>query len=223
MHNTTIPRRLGLMALSLALLGGCQTVYYDTMEKFGIHKRDILVDRVEEARDAQEAAKQQFKSALERFSNVLGFQGGDLQEKYDQLNTEFERSEKRAAEVHDRIAAVEDVSEALFEEWQDELTQYTSAALKRSSQRQLTETKRQYGQLIQAMKRAEKKIEPVLNAFRDQVLYLKHNLNARAIASLKGELAGVENNVAALIRDMERSIGEADRFIAAMNRAEQQQ
>lgn len=223
MRKTMIPWYGWLMALALAMagLGGCQTVYYDTMEKFGVHKRDILVERVGKARDAQEAAKEQFKSALEHFSGVLGFRGGDLQEKYDQLNAEFKRSEERAADVRDRIAAVEDVSEALFDEWQDELTQYTSVTLKRASQRQLTETKRQYGRLIRAMKRAEKKIEPVLNAFRDQVLYLKHNLNARAIASLKGELAGVEGNVAALIRDMERSIREADRFIQSMNRAGQ--
>ncbi len=211
-------RWTGLLFASVLLLG-CQTAYYSTMEKFGVHKRDILVDRVGDARDAQEEAKEQFKSALERFSAVLGFKGGDLQEKYDQLNTEFERSESRAGEVSDRIAAVEDVSEALFEEWEDELGQYTNASLRRSSQRQLTETKRQYAQLIKAMKRAESKIKPVLNAFRDQVLYLKHNLNARAIASLKGELKGVESNVASLVRDMERSIREANRFIDSMNRA----
>lgn len=210
-----------MLPAALLVMSGCQTAYYSTMEKFGVHKREILVDRVGEARDAQEEAKEQFKSALERFSAVLGFKGGDLQEKYDQLSKEFERSEDRAGEVRDRIAKVEDVAEALFDEWQDELDQYTNAGLKRSSQQKLTETKRQYAQLIQAMKRAERKIEPVLNAFRDQVLYLKHNLNARAIASLKGELAGVENNVAALIRDMERSIREADRFIQSMNRDQQ--
>ena len=210
-------RGFAIVATATLLLG-CQTAYYSTMEKFGVHKRDILVDRVEEARDAQEGAKEQFKSALERFSSVLGFKGGDLQEKYDQLNAEFERSESRAEEVSERIAAVEDVSEALFDEWEDELEQYTNASLRRSSQRQLTDTKRQYAQLIAAMERAEEKIKPVLNAFRDQVLYLKHNLNARAIASLKGELASVESNVAALIRDMERSIREADRFIQSMNR-----
>ena len=32
--------------------------------KAGIHKRDILVDRVEDARDSQQAAKEQFKDAL---------------------------------------------------------------------------------------------------------------------------------------------------------------
>jgi hypothetical protein len=217
--------RRGLAALAvvtaLAMLSGCATAYYGTMEKFGIHKREILVDRVGEARDAQEEAKQQFSSALERFTVELGFEGGDLQDKYDALNKEFERSEARAEEVRDRIDAVEDVAAALFEEWENELDLYTNAELRRASQRQLTDTKRQYAQLIDAMKRAERKIAPVLDAFRNQVLYLKHNLNARAIASLKGELASVETDVAALIRDMERSIAEADRFIDAMQQQAQ--
>ena len=210
--------RLLSTLLAALLLTGCQSAYYSTMEQFGVHKRDILVDRVGEARDAQEDAKEQFQTALERFSTVLGYQGGDLQEKYEQLNEEYERSEERAEDVHERIAAVEDVAEALFREWESELSLYTNADLRRASERQLAETRRQYTQLIQAMKRAEKKIEPVLNAFRDQVLFLKHNLNARAIASLKGELASVETNVAALIADMERSIREADRFIESMKR-----
>jgi len=202
----------------VVLLCGCQTAYYKTMEQFGVHKREILVDRVEKARDSQEAARDQFKSALERFTAVLGFAGGDLQEKYDELSSELRASEERAAEVRKRVAAVEDVSEALFEEWEEELEQYTSPGLKRASQKQLSDTRRQYNQFFQAMKRAEQKIEPVLNAFRDQVLYLKHNLNARAIASLKGDLAGIEDDVASLIRDMEQSIREADRFIRSMNR-----
>ena len=33
-------------------LGGCDTAYYKTMEQLGHHKRDIMVDRVESARDA---------------------------------------------------------------------------------------------------------------------------------------------------------------------------
>ena len=66
------------------------------------------------------------------------------------------------------------------------------------------------------MKHAESKIKPVLSAFRDQVLYLKHNLNARAIASLRSELVSVETDVAALIRDMETAINKADGFIQAM-------
>jgi hypothetical protein len=66
------------------------------------------------------------------------------------------------------------------------------------------------------MRRAEDKMQPVLNAFRDQVLFLKHNLNARAIAALEGTVASLEAEVATLILDMEASIEEANRFIDEM-------
>lgn len=207
---------IGVIAL-FSLTGlGCQTAYYETMEKFGYHKRDLLVRDVEKARDAQQEAKEQFKSALDRFTKTLDIQGGELQEKYETLNTEYERSEAKANAVRKRIASVEDVSEALFSEWNDELKQYSSSALRKKSQEQLTQTRAQYAQLIKAMKRAEAKMDPVLAKFKDQVLFLKHNLNAQAIASLKGELLSVEGNINALIKDLNASIQEADSFIAAM-------
>ena len=199
--------------ISICFLAGCQTAYYKTMEKIGVHKRDIMVDRVEKARDSQEEAKEQFKSSLEQFSAVLNFKGGDLEEKYNKLNDEYEASEEKASDVKSRIEAVEDVSEALFSEWEEELEQYSSASLRRNSETKLRKTRKQYTQLIGAMKRAEKKIAPVLTAFKDQVLFLKHNLNAQAIASLQSELVSVEANVASLIKEMEASIAEADVFI----------
>jgi len=218
MHNRNVCSvRVVMSVIAICtIITGCQTAYYKTMEKFGVHKRDIMVDRVKEARDSQEEAKEQFKSALEQFSSVLGFQGGDLEEKYNKLNDAYKASEKKAEKVHDRIESVEDVAEALFDEWEDELSQYTNKNLRSASERQLRQTKREYKKLIGAMKRAEKKIEPVLSAFRDQVLFLKHNLNARAIASLKSELVSVESSVGSLIREMEKSIREADEFIRSM-------
>ncbi len=207
---------LGVGLVVALMLTGCQSAYYKTMEQFGIHKRDLLVSRVEDARDSQQAAKEQFRTALERFSEVLQFDGGDLEKKYKQLNAEYKGSEEKAAAVRSRIASVEDVAGALFKEWEAELNQYSNESLRRASQQKLVETHRRYDQLIGAMKRAESKIEPVLTAFRDQVLFLKHNLNARAIASLQSELVTVESDVASLIREMEASIGEADAFIQAM-------
>ena len=60
------------------------------------------------------------------------------------------------------------------------------------------------------------KIGPVLTAFADQVLFLKHNLNAQALASLQDELIAIETDIAGLIREMEVSIAEANAFIEAM-------
>ena len=206
------------IAVFVFLILGCESAYYGTMEKLGYHKRDLMVERVESARDGQEEAKEQFESALDKFSSVLQFDGGDLEDKYDQLKTEYDKSEARAKTVRDRIDAVEDVAEDLFDEWEAELQQYKSDSLRHSSARKLKQTQRQYDQLIGAMKRAEKKMDPVLTAFHDQVLFLKHNLNARAIASLQTELVSVEAEVNSLIRDMEASINEANAFINTMTK-----
>ena len=212
LHNSLVTALLGAVLWT----GGCQKVYYGTMEKFGHHKRDILVDRVTEARDAQHEAKEQFVSALEQFMSVVDVKGGDLQEKYDTLNAAYQESEKKAETVRDRISAIKKVAGALFDEWEDELDEYTSDSLRKTSQQKLEQTQQLYGKLIGAMERAESKIGPVLNAFRDQVLFLKHNLNAQAIASLQNELTTVENDIEILIREMEKSIDEADAFIREM-------
>ena len=213
-------KRLLVTLLPLVILIGCSSAYYGAMEKIGIHKRDILVDRVEEARDSQMETKEQFSSALEQFKSVLAFDGGELENKYNQLKDVLEESEDRAEEVRDRVAAVENVAEALFDEWEDELGQYSSASMRRSSESQLKKTRNQYYKLISAMKKAEAKIDPVLNPLRDQVLFLKHNLNARAISSLQAELGNIETDVSRLIREMEASIKEADQFIGTL-KAEQ--
>lgn len=216
MHKVS-DRLLLFAALAIGVtVSGCQSVYYNTMEKFGYQKREILVDRVKDARDENQKTAEQFNSALAQFSQVVNFEGGKLEEKYEQLNTEFQRCESSAEAVRKRIAAVEDVGEALFDEWEAELKQYTNAKLRKASQQKLVRTRRQYDQLIRSMKRAESKIDPVLSAFRDQVLYLKHNLNAKAIASLQTELISVENNVASLVREMQAAISEADGFIRSM-------
>lgn len=209
-----------LIACGLAPLSGCRSTYYAAMESFGVHKRDILVDRVEEARADQEAAKETFKTALERFSEVVKQPDSDLRKKYDSLNTELGRCEDRASTLRKRIDSIETVSKDLFAEWEKELDQYTNQDLRRSSERELTTTKQRYAQLIAAMRYAEGKMEPVLASFRDHVLFLKHNLNAQAIASLQGELTSLEGETASLIADMEKAIAEADAFIREMRPAD---
>ena len=204
--------------LVLFMLGvtGCSSVYYGTMEKMGVHKRDIMVDRVKAARDTQNETKEQFLTAMEQFKGVVNFKGGDLEKEYNKLNATLKKSESKAAEVHNRIQAVADVSEALFSEWRSEIKQYSSDALRRSSQQKYDVTKQKYEDLMKAMKKAESKLEPALAPLRDQVLFMKHNLNARAIAGLSGELTSVQANVDRLVRDMETAITEADRFITAL-------
>lgn len=199
-------------------LGGCSATGVAIREQFGIAKRQQLVDRVGEARDSQNAAKAQFDSALHEFLSVTGQtgKGGELESRYNSFSKEYQRCESRAKAVTDRIASVEYVAGKLFKEWESELDQYNSANMRRQSQKMLDDTKARYEQLISSMRTAESKMKPVLAAFKDQELFLKHNLNAQAIASLQGTASEIQADVARLIHEMETSIAEADAFIQQM-------
>jgi ElaB/YqjD/DUF883 family membrane-anchored ribosome-binding protein len=203
-------------ALILVALSSCQSAYYGTMEAFGVHKREILVHRVGEARDEQKEAKKQFQSALKEFQALIGESGGDLEAISDKLSAEYDDCEAQAKEVGGRIDAVEDVSEAMFSEWREELSQYTDPELREESKAKLAETKTRCRELVAVMRKAEKAMQPVLSAFKDRVLFLKHNLNAQAIASLQGHAETLQKDIGKLVEQMEASIREADAFIDSM-------
>lgn len=213
--------KLTLMILLLAIpfvFSACDTAYINAMDKMGYAKRDLLSSRVKSARDAQAEAKKDIQSALDQFGQVVAYQGGDLEATYKKLKSELQNSEDSAETVRNRIEAVENVADSLFSEWKTELSQYSNANLRRKSEEKLTQTKTRYNEMLAAMKRAEQRIDPVLKPLRDQVLYLKHNLNARALAAMKGELVKVDAQVDQLVREMNRSIAEADKFIQTMEK-----
>ncbi|MCP5057003.1 MAG: DUF2959 domain-containing protein [bacterium] len=202
----------------VASLAGCQSMLYGALEQVGVEKRHILVDRVEDGREDQREAQEQFQTTLEAFQAVTSFDGGDLEVVYDDLHTEYERSEARAEAVRDRIDSIEHVAAALFDEWEDEIGEISDATLRAGSKRRLKDTRRAYAKLIAAMRRAADRMAPVLTAFRDRVLYLKHNLNAAAIASLEGDLTEIQGDVQQLIDELNLSIAEADAFLGKIER-----
>jgi len=209
-----------LLAAALVLLGGCkaaiQDTYFDLWEKVGVEKREILVDRVEDAQETQQDAQQQFASALEEFSALINFDGGELEDFYQSLNEQFEASQESANEVSSRIDKVQSVAESLFREWESELTLIKNANLKRDSQRKLKETERKYDSLLRSMRKVEGSMQPVLSALQDNVLYLKHNLNAKAVGALKGELNTIKKDVDSLLGEMNTAISQSDEFIKSL-------
>ncbi len=211
--NTRLVQLLLPLTLVL-LLSGCADTYYDAMEKVGVHKRDIMIDRVENARDAQEEAQEQFQSALEQFNSVVQLEETDLKKSYDKLNGEYEASKDAAENVSSRIEKVESVAGALFEEWESELDLYKNPEFRRSSKVKLEKTKVRYKEMLTSMHRAEKSMDPVLQIFQDNVLYLKHNLNAQAIGSLKGEFASLQREIGRLVAQMNQAIDSSNKFIA---------
>jgi hypothetical protein len=210
-------RYLIVAVFTLMTLTGCSSTYYAAMEQVGYHKRDIMVDRVEDAKDSQQEAQQEFTSALEALSALTNFDGGELETVYNDINSRYEASEAAAQDVKDRIEAIEDVSDALFEEWQQELELYSNDKLRRSSEQKLRDTKASYQTMLAAMWKAEQKMTPVLDTLRDNTLYLKHNLNASAVGSLQGEFMSLESDIELAIEQMNAAIAESDKFLQTLS------
>ncbi|WP_417441546.1 DUF2959 domain-containing protein [Idiomarina sp.] len=209
-------RKWTLPLVAVFMLSACQSAYYGTMEKLGVEKRDILVDRVDDARDSQTDAQEEFRSALERLDAMLNIDGGKLEKQYNALLDDYEDSKSAAEKVRSRIEEVDEVANDLFDEWSDELGEYSNDNMRRESERQLRETERRYAELLRVMERAADKMQPVLDKMQDNVLYLKHNLNAKAIDAIRGEFSNLQSDISVLIKDMEAAVTESNRFIEAM-------
>jgi hypothetical protein len=194
----------------------CTTVYYATWEKLGKHKRDLLKDNVIAVKEEQVEAQEEFKDALTRLKELSGFHGGDLEDMYYKLKDDYDECKARADAIRERIDKINEIASDLFAEWEEEINSMSNASMKRKDRQRLINTKRHFASFARTLERAERSLGPVLTAFNDQVLYLKHNLNAKAIAGLQGEVASIETDVSALIRDMNKSIAEAYRFIKNM-------
>lgn len=205
-----------LIALMLFLLGlmGCET-----LQTLGREHRENLTFHVEKAQTEQEEAKQQFQTTYQEFKSLVNYDGGDWETKYYQLQDQYEECEDRAEDVGDRIQKIELVAGKLFMEWEQELAQYHSRQLRESSEDMLVKTKQKYRNFLLSMKRAEAKMKPVLLVFADQVLFLKHNLNANAVASLQTTVIELRDDVSDLVEDLETSIADAKQFIQSMQNA----
>ena len=205
-----------LFVLAVWAVGGCRSTYYSAWEQVGVYKRDLLKKRVVAARDSQKEAGEQFKDALTRLKEMYGFEGGKLEKTYNGLQKDYDRSAAKAEEVRRRIKDMETVAGDLFVEWEKEIKQISTPSLQAGSRKQLRETRDRYETMHVALKNAEQSMPPVLTQFRDYVLYLKHNLNAQAIASLKGEATNIQSEISNLLAQMNASIAQADNFIKAL-------
>lgn len=210
--------RIGALSMAVVIailfsLAGCQTTYYAVWEKMGKEKRHLLKDNVEQVREEQAEASEEFASVLERIKTMYGFDGGELEGVYEKLSEDYQVCEDRADAMRDRIDKVERIAADLFSEWESEIATIENVKLQSKSRASLQDTRTRFARLQRSMARAEAAMGPVLTNLRDYVLYLKHNLNAQAVSSLRKEVADIETEVSSLIEDMNRSIKEADAFV----------
>jgi hypothetical protein len=197
-------------------MAGCQSTYYKAMATLGKEKRDILVQRIKEAKKDQDQTKEKLQTTMESFQALTGFQGGSLERNYKRLNSDYENAASQAGKLHDKVQSINQVSNDLFREWQGEISAMDNGKLKSQDTAMLRDAKARQATYLRAMRKTEDQITPVLKVFHDQVLFLKHNLNSRAIGSLKSTAANLQSDVAGLVQSIDASSQEADKLITSL-------
>jgi hypothetical protein len=210
--------RLLAIGAVIVVVAGCRGMYYSAMETFGKEKRHILKSRIESVAAEEDKAAEEFKDALTRLKEMYGFDGAELEKVYRKLQSDHESCSSLARSVRKRIDDMQTVAGDLFKEWEKELAEISNADLRAKSEESLRKTRERFANLDSAVNRAADRMDPVLTQLNDYVLYLKHNLNAQAVGALKIEADKIEEQVNVLVDDIQKSVAEAEQFLAAFEK-----
>jgi len=215
-RNRNMPLNLAVVGLVIGWTMACSSAYYSTWEMLGKEKRDLLRSNVEAVQEDQRDAADGFEDALDRLRGLYAIDAGDLEKTYDKLKDDLDDAEGRAEDIHERIGKIDSIANDLFEEWDGEIGEISNPSYRSKSREKLDETKNKYADLAASLEKSEASMVPVLTQLKDNVLYLKHNLNAAAIGGLSAEVDNIEADIENLLADMRASIAEADRFLTTL-------
>lgn len=202
----------------LALISGCTTIYYNFWETLGKEKRELLRDNIAAASDDQKEVADEFQDALQRLKATYGIRGPkELETAYEAAKDEYERASAKADALHARVERIDEIAGDLFDEWEGEMQSISDPKLKQRSRQSLHKTKKRFRDLSNALKEVDKSVEPVLVRLKDNVLYLKHNLNAQAIGSLDTEIRDIEKGIENLVSKINSATKASQQFINTLH------
>lgn len=216
--------KLSLVIFGLVSFAGCKSTVekwgreakYSAWDMVGVEKRDLFKKEVEETKDSQKKSGEAVQDALTQLKAMTGFKGGDAEKQYNKYNDAYTKAEKRALELKANIKQVQNIANDLFEEWEKEIEQISTPDLKEKSRTSLNSTKSKYANLEVSLKKSEAKLDPVLKKLKDHVLFLKHNLNAKAFSALTIETVKIQKDIDSLVIDLNKSIAEAEKLTAEL-------
>lgn len=201
---------LNLLIFALLIcLTGCSGGAYKSS---GQYKRDVLTKRIEKARQSHERARSQFQVVLTGYSSIVDSNETDLRDEYNKLVKQYNLAKAVANDMYRKNDEVEKFGKPLFRDWEDELDAYKNEAIRRSSEEYLDTTRRNYLQVLHAIKNSRSSTASILKTLDDQMLFLSQNLNSDALKSFKKEIEALKTGLIALDKMMEKAIDETKKF-----------
>lgn len=202
--------------LAFSLMNGCATVYYDVWEALGQEKRDLLRSNILKTKKDHHKVEDQFEDTLAKVRATYKLKNPKLESLYDTFKEDYQLSKSKAEQLSRRIETVNNIAQDLFSEWKTESSKIKNDTYRKDSVKKRQLSMVRFGAMMKSMREVEKSLGPVLTKLNDQVLYLKHNLNASSIGAFKGELNSVETEIKNLIAEIQQSNKQADKFIAQL-------
>jgi len=210
-----------MLSLSLALLlTGCSSTYYKIWEKLGREKRDLLVSHVGAVKEEQAESTEQIKDALTRLQESYGKPDTKLQAFYDRLKADDTEAQEKAKTLRSRIDRMNTTARDLFKEWEKEIEEFSNPEYKSKSRANLDRSKTRFQALSNALKQSTSRMKPLLTRLHETTIFLKHNLNAQSLGTLKKEGREIERSLEALLKQINTAQKEADDFLNTISNEE---
>ena len=120
--------------------------------------------------------------------NSLGDEGKDRRKLYKNLMKEMDNCDKRVEGVRKRTAEMNGAASMYFEERGKSVESIGSEDLRARGQARLEESKAEYAHILELGQAAGGDYQGFMAKLRDQVLFLGHDLNPDALASLDDDV-----------------------------------
>lgn len=199
----------------LVALSGCQSVR-SAAERFGVDRRDALVESLDKTDQGLLEVHQSFSNAKTELDEFAGQYEIPLRERHERLSEQYVSCEEALDDARVEIRDLEDAARQFFLDWETELFEYSNPTVRNASRLQLNETREKYETVAVRLKKAEEVALATLDEFRDYLSFMRHNLNDEAFAALREPGVDLSSRMADLLTELAAAVDASHRLAEAL-------
>ena len=202
------------LALSTFLASGCTSLGGSLLVGGSHAPQGDLVARARGAEEEAQEARADFAAAFLLYQRLTAPQAVELERLSGEFEDSVEICEDRARDLAERIDTLRLETQDLVKDWSEELSRFSSDAVRKKSEAQMRDTEARAQRLVAALERLQGRMKPVLTKLQDYALFFDHNLNPRAIATLQDTYKDFDNEFKSLESELSKTQGEIEDFLA---------
>jgi hypothetical protein len=158
-----------------------------------------LVERVERVSAELDASKATMLAAIQKLQAVTApeFQG-DAVLAHKELENTLDDSDDQAKALRKSIDKMRAAAEPVFEQWTKDLEAYSNPEMRARSQQRLAAARERYDSVVAAVEPVLVEYETVNQTLHDHLLFLSHDMNPAAVATIQDDVRSVAKQAAGL-------------------------